>query len=460
MITSPASRATGGLLRRLADRWTDLAPPDRAMPERIRAAIAIQQDASERLTAWIQLGIVMFFTVLYAVAPKTYSGDLMYPPVTFALAGFVIAALVRLAAAMRGGMPGWFVGGMVLVDIALLLGLVWSFHMQYGQPPAFSLKAPTMLYLFIFIALRALRFEARYVLLAGGAGAAGWMLLASWAVFADPAMVTRDYVHYLTANAVLIGAEIDKVITILVVTVVLALALVRARRLLVIAITEASAVQELSRFFAPEIASRITAAEQRLQPGHGEAREATVLTVDIRGFTQFSNSLPPSDLFGLLVEYQARMVPAIHKHNGSIDKFLGDGILASFGAPEPSDTHAADALRALEAIVAAADKWNRARHRQGLPELAFGVAAVAGRLVCGAVGDPTRLEYTVIGEPVNLAVKLEKYNKQIAARAVAPLETYDLALKQGFVPHQEPLILSAQQIGGVEGDTDVVILAR
>jgi adenylate cyclase len=446
-------------LSHFVERWTRLAPPYRAMPARIQAAIAIQQDDSERLAAWIQLGIVCFFTALYAVAPKTYDGDLMYPPVTIALGGFVIAALLRLGVAQKGGVPGWFVGGMVLVDITLLLGLVWSFHMQYGQPPAFSLKAPTMLYLFIFIALRALRFEARYVLLAGGAAAGGWMLLASWAVFADPGMVTRDYVHYLTANAVLIGAEIDKVITILVVTGVLALALARARRLLVVAIMEASAAQELSRFFAPEVASRITAAENQLQPGHGEAREATVLTVDIRGFTQLSNSLQPSALFGLLVEYQARIVPVIHEYGGTIDKFLGDGILASFGAPEPSETHAADALRALDAIVAAIDGWNRERQAERLPELAFGAAAVAGRLVCGAVGDSSRLEYTVIGEPVNLAVKLEKFNKQVGARAVVPLETYDLALKQGFLPAQKAVRLSAQQIAGVEGKTDVVIVA-
>ena len=454
------SGANRGLLRRLAERWTGMAPSDRAMPARIRSAIALQQDDSERLAAWIQLGIVVFFTLLYTVAPKTYEGDLMYPPVTIALAGFVLAALLRLAVARKGGVPGWFVGGMVLVDVGLLLSLVWSFHMQYGQPPAFSLKAPTMLYLFIFIALRALRFEARYVLLAGGAAAAGWMVLASWAVFADPEMLTRDYVHYLTTNAVLIGAEIDKVITILVVTVVLALALVRARNLLVVAITEASAVQELSRFFAPEIASRITAAEHQLQPGHGEARDATVLTVDIRGFTQYSKTMPPSELFGLLVEYQARMVPAIQRHGGTIDKFLGDGILASFGAPEPSDTHAADAVRALNAIVAETGEWNRARAADGKLELALGAAAVSGRLVCGAVGDQSRLEYTVIGEPVNLAVKLEKYNKTIAARAVVPRETYDLAVDQGLLPEQAPEKLMVRDVDGVAGGLEIVILAR
>lgn len=447
-------------MRRLIERWTGMAPSGRAMPEHIRAAISLHQDAGERLAAWIQLGIVVFFTGLYAVAPKTYEGDLMYPPVTIALAGFVLAALLRLAVARKGGVPGWFVAGMVVLDIGLLLALVWSFHVQYGQPPAFSLKAPTMLYLFIFIALRALRFEARYVLLAGVAAAVGWMALAVRAVVADPEMLTRDYVHYLTANAVLIGAEIDKVITILVVTVVLAMALVRARNLLVFAITEASAVQELSRFFAPEIASRITAADQQMQPGHGEAREATVLTVDIRGFTQYSNSMPPSELFGLLVEYQARMVPAIHRYGGSIDKFLGDGILAAFGAPEPSTTHAADAIRALNAIVAETEDWNRTRRAEGKPVLVLGAAAVAGRLVCGAVGDRSRLEYTVIGEPVNLAVKLEKYNKAIATRAVVPEETYELALRQGYLPDKEPEKLRVQNVDGVAGTLNIVILAR
>ncbi|MCK4866693.1 MAG: adenylate/guanylate cyclase domain-containing protein, partial [Alphaproteobacteria bacterium] len=320
------------------------------VPSRIQAVIAQQQDASERLTAWIQFGIVLFFAVLYSVAPKTYTGDLMYPPVTMALAAFVAAAVLRLVVAHRGRAPGWFVGGLIVVDMTLLLLLIWSFHIQYEQPPAFSLKAPTLLYVFIFIALRTLRFEVRYVILAGGTAAVGWMILASWAVFADPGMVTRDYVYYLTANAVLIGAEIDKVITILVVTGVLSLALARARRLLVQSVVEAAAARDLSRFFAPGIANRITGAEHQVLPGHGEAREASILTVDIRGFTQLSKTLPPSDLIGVLVEYQSRMIPAIQKHGGSIDKFLGDGILATFGAVLPSETHAADALRALEAV--------------------------------------------------------------------------------------------------------------
>ncbi|MBE9555571.1 MAG: adenylate/guanylate cyclase domain-containing protein [Proteobacteria bacterium] len=430
------------------------------VPSRIQAVIAQQQDASERLTAWIQFGIVLFFAVLYSVAPKTYTGDLMYPPVTMALAAFVAAAVLRLVVAHRGRAPGWFVGGLIVVDMTLLLLLIWSFHIQYEQPPAFSLKAPTLLYVFIFIALRTLRFEVRYVILAGGTAAVGWMILASWAVFADPGMVTRDYVYYLTANAVLIGAEIDKVITILVVTGVLSLALARARRLLVQSVVEAAAARDLSRFFAPGIANRITGAEHQVLPGHGEAREASILTVDIRGFTQLSKTLPPSDLIGVLVEYQSRMIPAIQKHGGSIDKFLGDGILATFGAVLPSETHAADALRALEAVIAAADEWSRDRVDAGATPLVLGAAVVAGDVVFGAVGDESRLEYTVIGDAVNFAAKLEKHNKAIGARATAPGETYDLAVSQGYRPAMEPDRLPSVEIGGAEGTVEVAVVSR
>lgn len=457
----PAKQSqTRGPIRRLIARWASAGAMGDRVPLRIRAAIERQQDDSERLTALIQLGIVLFFALLYSVAPKTYTGNLMYPPVTMALAGFMAAAILRLTVAYRGLAPGWFVGGMVVADMTLLLLLIWSFHIQYEQPPAFSLKAPTLLYVFIFIALRALRFEARYVLLAGCTAAAGWTALASYAVFADPGMVTRDYVHYLTANAVLIGAEMDKVITILVVTAVLALALARARRLLVLAIVEAAAVQDLSRFFAPEIANRITGAEHQLRPGYGEARDATILSVDIRGFTQLSKTLPPSDLIGVLVEYQSHMIPAIQRHGGSIDKFLGDGILATFGATAPSDTHAADALRSLDAVIAAADKWNLQRLAAGAPPVALGAAAAAGRVICGAVGDESRLEYTVIGDAVNLAAKLEKHNKAIGARATAPGATYDLAVSQGYRPAREPDRIPAVEIAGTEGSVEVVVLSR
>jgi adenylate cyclase len=436
--------------------------PSEDLPSRVRAAIEQQQDASERLAAWVQFGIVLFFGILYAVAPKTYTGDWMFPPVTFALGAFFIAAVVRLVLVHQGPVAGWFVAASVIVELCLLFLLIWSFHIQYEQPPAFYLKAPTLLYVFIFITLRALRFEARYVLLAGFTAAAGWLAMVLYAVYVDPAddMITQDYVHYLTSNSVLIGGELDKIITILVVTAILAVAQLRARRMLVRSVVEEAAARDLSRFFAPEIAERITGAEHQIRPGHGEARDATILTIDIRGFTQFANTLPPSELIGALVEYESRMVPVIQAHGGSIDKFLGDGILATFGAAAPSDTHAADALRALEDIVEVADAWTRDREATNRRPMRIGAAVATGRVVFGAVGDETRLEYTVIGDAVNLAVKLEKHNKVGETRALAAADAFDLAVRQGYAPSGMAERHGPVHILGVEGPIDVYILAR
>lgn len=432
------------------------------LPARVHAAIKEQQDASERLTAWVQFAIVMFFATLYAITPKTYAGDWMFPPVTIALGGFFVAGVLRLAVVHRGSVPPWFVATTVVVELGLLLLLIWSFHLQYEQPPAFYLKAPTLLYVFIFIALRALRFEARYVILAGLTAASGWLLLGLYAVFSDPGrnVVTRDYVHYLTSNSVLIGAEMDKIITILVVTAVLSVALIRARRLLISSVVEEAAARDLSRFFAPEIAARITGAENRIRPGHGEARNAAILTIDIRGFTALAKSQSPSELIGALVEYESRMVPVIQKHGGSIDKFLGDGILATFGAAAPSESYAADALRALEAVVVAADDWNRERAAAGRMALRVGAAVATGRIVFGAVGDESRLEYTVIGDAVNLAAKLEKHNKVTETRALAAGDAFDLAVEQGYQPGKELERIPPVHILGVEGPLEVVVLAR
>ena len=100
----------------------------------------------------------------------------------------------------------------VAADVGLLMILNWSLHIQYMQPASFYLKAPIMLYVFIFIALRALRFDPAFIVAAGTMAALGWLCLMLYALFAVPgdAMITRDYVQYVTSNSILVGAEVDK----------------------------------------------------------------------------------------------------------------------------------------------------------------------------------------------------------------------------------------------------------
>jgi adenylate cyclase len=363
--------------------------------------------------------------------------------------------------AYRRPLPAWLLTASVIVDMAVLLIAIWSFHLQYHQPPAFYLKAPTLLYVFIFIALRTLRFEARYVILAGIAAAAGWLGLLAYAILGDPApmRITHDYVQYMTSASILLGGEFDKIFAILVVTAVLALALRRARRMLFRAVTESAAAMDLKRFFAPEIASRITSADMLIQPGQGELRRAAIMFIDLRGFTPLSRTLDPSALMMLLADYQARMVPAIGRNGGAVDKFLGDGIMASFGAARPDPRYAANALKAVDDVLAAAAVWCMERDAAGLTTPGIGIGLATGEVVFGAVGDATRLEYTVIGDAVNLAAKLEKHNKVAKSTALTTTATFDSAVAQGYQSTGRPTPRPADRVGGVDHPIDLTVLA-
>ena len=434
--------------------------PDDSVSQRLTVAIGEQQDASERLIGWIQLAVVITFGTLYVVSPKTYSDQARIVPVPYALAAYFCFTLLRLFLAYRGRLRAWMLLLSVVVDMALLLGLIWSFHIQYNQPPSFYLKAPTLLYVFIFIALRALRFEARYIILAGLVSAAGWGLLIAYVIYSQPEdpMITRNYITYLTSNSILIGAEFDKIASILVVTGILAVAVHRGRRLLVRSVVEHAAARDLSRFFSPEIAEQITTSDHVIQAGEGEARDAGILMVDIRGFTRLAQKIPARDVIALLAEYQARLVPVIQSHGGSVDKFLGDGILATFGASSPSETYAADALKAADAVLAAAAGWADERKSVEQTPLRIGASVATGRVVFGAVGDATRLEYTVIGDAVNLAAKLDKHSKAEKCRGLTTLSTLKAAESQGYEPPAARKILKARKIEGVTKSLDLVAL--
>jgi adenylate cyclase len=441
-------------------KWILFSSDGGVMPERVRLAIRDQQDRSEILIGWFQLGVLLLIGSLYFAAPKTFSEDADFAPVPWALAIYLVLTLIRLVWAHRGRLPDWSLRLSVVFDMMLLMALIWSFHLQYMQPASFYLKAPTLLWVFIFIALRALRFEAHFVVLAGLVAVAGWVLMVLYVILGDPGntMITRDYVTYMTSNAVLIGAEVEKIFSILMVTGAIALALARAKNLLARAVAEQTAAQDLSRFFAPEIAARIKTSEQVIRAGTGEVRDAAVLNLDMRGFTRFVAGTTPDEAMGLLSEYQARMVPIIHKHGGSIDKFLGDGIMATFGAAATSDTYAADALRALNETVAAAEQWRQACEVEGqyCPRVNGSVAT--GSVLFGAVGDETRLEYTVIGDAVNRSAKLEEHNKVLSVAAITDLETYERALAQGYQPPLDPRTLPAATVTGLAEPVDLVVL--
>ena len=316
------------------------------------------------------------------------------------------------------------------MDMTLLLALIFSIHIKYQQPASFYLKVPTLLYIFIFIALRALRYEVRYVLLAGSVAAVGWLTMVWYVVSVDPLdpMVTRDYVQYMTSNSVLLGAEFDKVISILIVTGILAVAIARARALLVRSVVEGSAAEDLSKFVPSEVARQVKFAEERMALGYGEVREATILFTDIEGFTSISERLSPTELIATLNAYFKVVTEPIERHGGVINQFQGDAILATFNVPDDLEDHAA------RAVSAALEIQERLHNHSFGPELTLRsrVGINTGVVVGGLVGTGERLGYTVHGDDVNLAARLEQLNKEYGTRILVSGKTRELAGPERF----------------------------
>ncbi len=443
----------------LAEVTHDLTARDGVkLPKRVFTAIAKHDDASEVLIKIIQFLIVFVFGILFMASPRTDAAT-SFALAPYAIGLYLILTGIGLVWSLYRRLPDWAVYISIMFDVALLMILIWSFHIQYGQPASFYLKAPTLLYIFIFICLRALRFRARFVVAAGLIAALGWLTMIGYVVYSDPedTMITRNYISYMTSNSILLGAEFDKIISILMVTGVLALVLHRGRKLLIQAISEQAAAQDFSRFFDASVATQIRGNDHQIVAGEGIVREAAIINVDIRGFTVMAAGMPADDVMALLTEYQRRLVPIIQANNGTIDKFLGDGIMATFGATNETSTFAADALRSVDEIMAETRRWQRERTDAGLAPLNINASVATGPIVFGAVGDENRLEYTVIGSAVNLSAKLEKFNKDLSVKAVSTQSTLELARQQGYETERS-FDVRTETIPGVSGDHTLVVL--
>jgi adenylate cyclase len=168
---------------------------------------------------------------------------------------------------------------------------------------------------------------------------------------------------------------------------------------------EAMVRSNFERYFAPNVAAEIAQSQQAVKLG-GDKRPVTVLFSDIRGFTSMSESMSPEDIAGLLSDYFTEMVDVIFHHGGTLDKFMGDAIMALWGAPIP---HADDTDKAVQAsigmqraLAALNDKWGS----EGRPQIGVGIGINYGEAFAGNIGSHLRLEYTVIGDVVNVASRL------------------------------------------------------
>jgi len=180
--------------------------------------------------------------------------------------------------------------------------------------------------------------------------------------------------------------------------------------------------ETFGRYVTRQVADHLMKADQQLG---GELVPVTILFSDIRSFTSISESMPPRELLDFLNEYFSGMVESVLTHNGVVDKFIGDAIMAVFGAPVPEEGDALNAVRSALDMRARLETINQGFLARGLPEIRAGIGLHTGQVVAGNMGHAQRMEYTVIGDAVNLASRLEGMTKELGCDVILSEDLYE-----------------------------------
>jgi class 3 adenylate cyclase len=228
----------------------------------------------------------------------------------------------------------------------------------------------------------------------------------------------------------------------------------RVRGLVRDATAEQMRRERLGRYFSPEVATLL--AEAGAGASSGESREVTVLFCDLRDFTSLTEHLSGPATLALLNAYYERMVRTVFAFGGTLDKYLGDGMMVYFGAPVPQADHAERAVRCALAMTDELARWNAERARCREAGLAMGVGIHSGTVIVGDVGAPARREYTAIGHAVNVAARLQELTKTHGAPILVSSDVrHAVGERLGFEPagtvtlrgHSEAIAVFAPHAG-------------
>ncbi|MCG8543609.1 MAG: adenylate/guanylate cyclase domain-containing protein [Alphaproteobacteria bacterium] len=338
---------------------------------------------------------------------------------------FVAIGLAHQLVVQRDPARPWPGFAFITMDVCLLtFALIYPNPLQADPwPPQMALRVGNFPYFYIFLAGTLLTYSPRQVVWAGIAIAAAWGGAALWiiglpetATFANhpdwyrlPSGARLD--AFLQPTFVDIGGVVRDIFLVLVVTGVLASVVWRMRRL---AFQQADAEREranLARYFSPNLVDELTRDHDSLDAEH--EREAAVMFLDIRGFTAFAEQLPPQIVLELLRSFHRRMSQQVFAHNGTLDKYIGDGLMATFGVPKKGPRDACNAVACALAMQESVEAWNVKRAERGWQPIEIAVGIHYGPVVTGDIGSEERLEFAVIGDTVNVASRIESLTRDL-----------------------------------------------
>jgi len=335
-----------------------------------------------------------------------------------ALTGVLFYATVRAPLLARSRLGAPLRAGLVLLDMALATFalVVPAPTMGGGFDAPMQLRIADDSFLYLFLALSAMSYSPALALWSGAAAAGAWLTGALW-VLAQPGaftLVPADFAAMDAGAAVaaltdpayvsIIGAA-QQALLLLVVGAALAAAVWRGRMLALRQVRASAERATLLRYFSPDLAAELT--HRRADFDTLAVREAGVMFADIFGFTAMAETMTPEQTIAFLREFHRRSTAAVFAHGGTLNKFIGDEVMASFGAIQSRPDAPAMTLQCAVAVAETAAAWSADRQARGLPGVRVGVGAHVGPVVVGDIGDARCLELAVLGDVVNTANRLQ-----------------------------------------------------
>lgn len=395
----------------------------------------------------------VFIAIVQLVLLAGFSGVaflhslLDHPYISLLLAFYASFIALKAILCLSIRLPFAIISVSASIDIVMPLLLMWILSGYFDHLSYIShFNQALYFYILISIGLRVLHYNVGLTFFSSFIALIGLFLVSHF-----------KNIFFSSEIGKITNEEIDALVGFALFSIILTLLAHRSKQLEITRLDEQTRFQFFSRFFAEGVAQKIKDSKASLKTGEGEIRESAVLFIDLKGFTKLTQELPPNQIMSLLGEYQSRMLKVIYAHGGDIDKFLGDGIMASFGAVTITKTFASDALKTVDDLLIEVENWKKDRLSKGQICPNIGIGLAVGSVIFGAVGDTQRMEFTLIGDAVNLAAKLEKHTRKQEACFITTRKTLDLAILQGYEDKATRKILEKEMIRGFEQPIDLIV---
>ncbi len=363
---------------------------------------------------------------------------------------------------------------LMFCDLALLtfVSIVPNPWSTAHWPIAMQFHLDNFIYFFVLLSGATLAYSWRTVIAMGTWTAGLWVAGMIWVWFQpdrNPELTARISAaigddhrlrDLISPNSMVFGARIQEIVVFLIVAVTLAVAARRANNLLIHHASVERARTNLARYFSPNVVEELSKHDEPLK--QVRTQNVAVLFVDIVGFTAFAEARTPEEVVQTLREFHGRMEQEVFHYNGTLDKYLGDGLMATFGTPFAGEADASNALRCAQAMMTAADAWNKQRTAAGEPPIRVSFGLHYGPVVLGDIGI-TCLEFAVIGSTVNAASRLEGLTRSLDCALVASDDLVRRAKTEVGSTDTEfqPLVAQApQSIRGLEQPIAIWTQAR